>query len=99
MTAERWQRIKAVLEEASERDAGERTAFLDQVCADDRELRRQVEALLASNRNMGNFLEPPAAPLAAEARGDAQAMAGRLIGPYRIVREIGHGGMGEVYLA
>src|ERR1700681_4286390 len=101
MTAERYQRLKEVFQEARERGPGERPVLLDRACADDPELRSHVEALLASDENIGEFLGTPAIDLAgaeaAEATGEC--LSGRRIGPYRTFREIGHGGMGTVYLA
>ena len=55
MTPERWQRVKEILQGALERDGGERTVFLEQASDDDAELRQRGEALLTSDRNMGNF--------------------------------------------
>jgi serine/threonine-protein kinase len=60
VTPERWWRVKEILDAAWQRDAGERNAFLDQACADDRELRSEVEVLLASDENIGEFLAVPA---------------------------------------
>ena len=100
MTPDRWRRIKEVLQEAQERDGPERIAFLDRACAEDMELRRQVETLLASEQDSG-FLAHPLGAVAASV-GFAQSTecpAGRRLGPYQILREIGHGGMGRVYLA
>ena len=106
VTPERWQRVKEVLEWAWERDAAERDAFLDQVCAGDPELRSQVDALLISDEHGGDFLAAPVAELAAASFTDPtsslasvefwRAVVSAHLG---ILREIGHGGMGTVYLA
>lgn len=58
MSPDEWRRIKEVRQEAVAYDAAARVAFLDRVCADNPELRRQVEELLAYDRRMGDFLEP-----------------------------------------
>ncbi|HEY6986725.1 MAG TPA: serine/threonine-protein kinase [Rhodanobacteraceae bacterium] len=71
--------------------ANERAGFLDRECADDAELRREVERLLAADEAADAFLERPF--------GAAANRSGEQFGPWRIVREIGHGGMGTVYLA
>ncbi len=94
MDPERWQRIDALLEAALDRDPAERSDFLEQAC-DDPALRHTVDALLAAEVKLGGFLEAPAVV----AGGAVTAKAGDTIGPYRIDREIDHGGMGTVYLA
>jgi serine/threonine protein kinase/tetratricopeptide (TPR) repeat protein len=101
MTPERWQHVKAVFQAAAEHRPGERRAYLDQACAGDSDLRRQVEALLVSHEQAPSFLEAPVFELAALAAsaGPSDSMVGRRIGPYQVVREIGRGGMGTVYLA
>jgi serine/threonine-protein kinase len=100
---ERWQRIEALLDEMFERPAGERRAFLDEACAGNPELRAQMEALLTADEEAGGFLATPAhqaaAELLADTSGEAAPIADRELGPYRLVREIGSGGMGVVYEA
>ncbi len=93
MDDERWQRLWQIFHDTLERPAAERSAHLDAAC-DDAEMRREVEELLAAHEGTTNPLDrPPAA-------GAAGAGAGpRRLGPYEIVRELGSGGMGTVYLA
>ncbi|MCI0621868.1 MAG: serine/threonine protein kinase, partial [Acidobacteria bacterium] len=101
MTPERWQRVKELFQTAVEGGANQRAAFLEESCAGDPALRTQVEALIASHEGAPGFLEAPAFEVAPTTLEDDEAalMIGRRIGPYELVREIGHGGMGAVYLA
>ena len=96
-----WRRIDDLLQSALDRPPGERASFLDAACAGDRELREHVEALLAADHQASDFLERPAmeAGRALEAESGSDSLIGRRIGAYRIVRQVGRGGMGTVYLA
>ncbi len=106
LSPDRWHQIDALLDEVLDLDAEARMAFLDRACADDPDLRRAVERLLASETKVPDFLSDQAVDFATpmlpdepeDTEGD-EAVAGRRVGPYRIVREIAHGGMGRVYLA
>ena len=98
VSPEQWLRVKELFNQAFERPEGERDSFLAEACHGDEELRREVSTLLRSHREAGGVLDSPiAAVFAAELRQDP--MVGRAIGTYRIIRRIGRGGMGSVYLA
>ena len=99
MTPERWQQIKALLESAIERDPPRREAFLDEACAGDPELRREVEVLLDSHARAGEFIESPAYAVMADSLAASDIVPGSAIGPYEIVNQLASGGMGEIYLA
>jgi eukaryotic-like serine/threonine-protein kinase len=93
---EKWEQVKELFARALEREPGERSDFLRQACAGDEGLRAEIESLLVSFDGADTFLEDcPAADLLWE---QSQAIAGKKIGAYRIVREIGRGGMAVVYL-
>ena len=102
MTPERWKKVEEVFESALEHAPDERSAYLAEVCAGDEALRHQVETLIASNEQAGSFIEAPimGTVLPATVEDDPiPSMIGRRVGSYKIVREIGRGGMGAVYLA
>jgi serine/threonine protein kinase/tetratricopeptide (TPR) repeat protein len=103
MNPERWRKLKDVFGDALERTGEERDSFLAQACAGDAALRAEVESLLVSHESAGGFLdECVLRPLPDEfgqgAEGSPQPARAR-IGPYELLREIGHGGMGRVFLA
>jgi len=98
MNTERWYRIEALFEQALGLAKTERGRFLDEVCAGDPELHRELEALIAGSPTWAASVR---SAVIAEARllaGDAAAQVGRRIGPFRLVRLVGEGGMGAVYL-
>ena len=103
MTPERWKQIDELAQAALERGGDERATFLDQACAGDDALRREVESQIAYQQQASKFLEEPAFKHAAELMADPQtgteSMEGRTISHYSVLRKLGEGGMGEVYLA
>jgi eukaryotic-like serine/threonine-protein kinase len=102
MTPERWQQIKDVLATALELSPAERDAYLNQSCGDDVTLRRDVDLLLLDEPKVSpQFLNDTALALAAAniLPAEVSPWIGRRIGAYKIVEQIGAGGMGEVYCA
>src|SRR5262245_34242382 len=78
----------------------EKAAYLDEICADDTTLRGRIEALLREQAALGSFLElPPAAFVATTIEAPAAEAPGTVIGPYKLLEQIGDGGMGIVYVA
>ena len=97
MNPERWQRVEALFRTAIDRPADERDAYLTRVCDGDEDLRREVLSLLERDTAEDFIRDPIAnAALAFTAKDD---LTGERIGPYRVKRLIGRGGMGDVYEA
>ena len=102
MTPDRRRQIEALFDEALDRPADARAAFLDEACADDPDLRAAVQRLLDAYADAPSFLEGDAADVeqawAAEAEA-AHDRRGEIIGAYRLHERIGQGGMSVVYRA
>ena len=100
MQAERWKHIDEIFQAALDRQPQERSAYLETACASDTELRSEVESLLAAHEASGFTgriaFQDAVKVLEQRAEGTEE---GRRIGPYCVLRQIGRGGMGSVYLA
>ncbi len=112
MTPERWRRVETVFQNALDIAPENRERFVAEACADDENLRRDVEGLIERYEAADEFLEQPAVDLKQIAGnehptllrevldGSAHGLqSGARIGAYRILGELGRGGMGAVYLA
>ena len=101
MTTPDWERVKALFSESVDLAAHDRAAYLRKACGSDPHLRREVESLLQSHDGAGEFLESTAVTEAAGALEEdlTSRWIGQRIGPYVLVGELGHGGMGQVFRA
>ena len=115
MNPQRWKQVSQLFHAALARDAGERATFLTGECAGDHELRQIVESLISHQSATGKFIDELVFEMLAKPNPEGSAndpdktsadtvnvgvrMENRRLGAYRITREIGHGGMGSVYLA
>ena len=101
MQTERWQRLEEIFQSALEHAPQNRAAWLDSACGGDVQLRYEVDSLLAAHdtgyfdRTRAGFAEA----LQVLEQRTSRVQKGQRIGPYRIVRELGRGGMSRVYLA
>ena len=93
----RWAEARAVFEQVAEAGTADRAPLIERLCEGDPELRREVRSLLDAYLGAGEFLNRPAATLVAPEEPDP--LSGALVGPYRLIAELGSGGMGRVFLA
>jgi serine/threonine protein kinase len=106
MDAERWRKIERVFHAAVEAEPSRRATILEDSCAGDESLRREVESLLAHHENAETFIEKPAFATGMQSSASEQPSTsaapfavGAVIAQYRVLEKIGAGGMGVVYKA
>jgi serine/threonine protein kinase/Flp pilus assembly protein TadD len=99
MTQDHPADIEAIFFAARHKPPEERAAYLDEVCGPDGAVRQRVEQLLGVQSAVGSFLEAPAPALAATVDDPIRERAGTVIGPYKLLEQIGEGGFGVVFMA
>ena len=101
MDLERFRRIRHIFEEACDLPLADQRAFLDLACADDAELRGEIEKLLAADAEIpkGEDQPPTTGTRTASVDAGSSPDVGQRIGPYHLVRVLGAGGMGVVFEA
>ena len=97
MTTQQWQLVKELFEAALERDDEDPAAFLAEACPDDREVRDEVQSLLAAHTRDSTFMSQPVGSLLGDTR--PTLLTGQHLGNYEVIATLGKGGMGQVYLA
>src|SRR5262245_51517399 len=110
MERDRWEQIERLYHAALKREPGARETFLDEACAGDEDLRREVEGLLVCDVPNDRFMRSPAIEISARAlavdplkeapnKPMGSLITGSQIGAYQLLEPLGRGGMGEVHLA
>ncbi len=99
MTPDRWKKVEELFHAALALNPEERDDYLQRLCPDDPDLRREVQSLLSENDDDPAFLSDPVANVSERPETASAGDDEKHIGPYTVIRTIGSGGMGEVFLA
>src|SRR6266849_9869682 len=100
-TPERLKKVQKLFHAALPFEPAARKAFLLEACESDRELLDEVQSLISAHEREGSFIDSPAGQPVAEmlASVRSESYVGQTVGSFRVLSQLGRGGMGEVYLA
>jgi len=104
METQRLRQVETLFQAALDQEPGRRVGFIGAACGDDEVLRREVESLLIHHDSGGDLLDAPAGAnlgflLEAAFQSEAVNLAGQTVGGSKVLRQLGAGSMGEVWLA
>ena len=101
MAGDNWQIVREIFDAAIRRKPEERSNFVREACGNDKSLLVEVESLLSSLGSADSFLETPVISKVADIiQSESQLLErGQIVGHYEIIKQIGEGGMGEIFLA
>src|SRR5437016_2012590 len=99
IVASRWRKIQDLFDRALEEPEAVRQGWLENACADDADLLKEVTSLLDSEKTGGSIGDHVFDAVKAAIGSFDQEQLPRVVGAYRLIRQIGRGGMGTVYLA
>lgn len=94
-----WQQVEAYFNQALEMNSADRDAFIDEVCGTNSKLREALEQLLANHEDSWTFMDQMGDPMSMHQQFTPEWIEQQELPTYKVIKPLGHGGMGAVYLA